>query len=133
MGIITGRYAWTTATDCGIRIWNAPVRLPSSTKSWRLDSVNSPPRRGGVAAPKRSEAQTGWSDRPKRFAKLTTPALRSHPSSARRGIQMTMTVSALDEPQDGSDKFVQVSEIVLYRGVNTVNIQLKVVMNENVP
>ena len=36
MGIITGPYAWTTTMDCGIRIWNAPVRLPSSTKSWRL-------------------------------------------------------------------------------------------------
>src|SRR5437762_2944661 len=36
MGIITGPYASTTTTDCGIRIWNAPVRLPSSTKSWRL-------------------------------------------------------------------------------------------------
>jgi len=28
-------YAWTTTMDCGIRIWNAPVRLPSSIKSWR--------------------------------------------------------------------------------------------------
>jgi hypothetical protein len=39
--------------------------------------MNSPPRRGGVAAPK---AQTGWSDRHARdFAELTTPALRATP------------------------------------------------------
>ena len=34
-------YAWTTTMDCGIRIWNAPVRLPSS-KSWRHVSEFSP-------------------------------------------------------------------------------------------
>src|SRR2546430_12204904 len=49
-------------------------------------SVNSPPRRGGrgararqgeasrEAAPSEAKAQTGWSDRPKHLAELTTPA-----------------------------------------------------------
>src|SRR2546429_2231609 len=42
----------------------------------KVGYAHSPPRRGGVDAPK---AQTGWSDRLKRFAELTTPALRATP------------------------------------------------------
>src|SRR5438552_7841199 len=41
-----------------------------------VNSSYSPPRRGGVDAPK---AQTGWSDRQNIAPELTTPALRATP------------------------------------------------------
>src|SRR5262249_51123593 len=74
-----------TATMYVCRLSDCPVRLARSrTQPFQGCSTGSnpvrdvlralaysPPRRGGVDAPK---AQTGWSDRPKSFAELTTPA-----------------------------------------------------------
>src|SRR5438046_2355538 len=58
-----------------------------------ISACHSPPRRGGVAAPRRKcreateTAQTGWSDRHIiDFAELTTPALSRHPSQGSRTI-----------------------------------------------
>src|SRR5256884_3239948 len=47
---------------------------------------HSPPRRGGVDAPSEAKAQTGWSDRRKRFGRTDHPGAPRHPSSARSGI-----------------------------------------------
>src|SRR5260370_5431525 len=71
---------------------NWPVRngichwsLVNSHLSFSFWRENSPPRRGGEAAASiksreaTEAAQTGWSDRPKHFAELTTPALRATP------------------------------------------------------
>ena len=44
-----------------------------------IGSKHSPPRGGGVDAPREAKAQTGWSDRLQHFAELTTPALRATP------------------------------------------------------
>ena len=48
--------------------------------------ANSPPRRGGVDAPREAQAQTGWSERQPSFRRTDHPGASRHPSSARRGI-----------------------------------------------
>src|SRR5438034_775242 len=67
----------------GVRDGRSLARAPWNCTYF--DIPPSPPRRGGVAAPSEAKAQTGWSDRPKYFPELTTPAF-GHPSSARRGM-----------------------------------------------
>jgi hypothetical protein len=47
---------------------------------------NSPPRRGGVDAPSKAKAQTGWSDRRDVCRRTDHPGASRHPSCARRGI-----------------------------------------------
>ena len=62
----------------------------------KVGYAHSPPRRGGEDAPSEAEAQTGWSDRLKRFAELTTPALRATPPLQRRGMRPSNSVDSID-------------------------------------
>src|SRR5205823_10994285 len=57
----------------GVRDGRSLARAPWNCTYF--DIPPSPPRRGGVDAPSEAKAQTGWSDRPKRWTDLTTPAL----------------------------------------------------------